>query len=415
LHTYAPLVSLSTVRLVLSFAAAHNYEIHQLDVVAAFLESEITEEIYLQLPLGFGIVDRTIQDASLCRVAYTGKRDPVCVRILKTLYGLRQSALNWYGKLDSELIRNGFRKSDWEAGVYYKGELVLLVWVDDILLVGGRSAVQGARKILKNTFTIRDMSPIAHFLVMRVTRDLRTKVISLDQSGYVSQVLQKFQMDGASGVSAPLDPRMSLLKRNGRMTTVLEEEGAMRKEENLLRDDQIDEQVDQKEYQDIVRSLNYAAIATRPDISSAVGVFGRYASDPARRHMIMAKRVMRYLSKTEGYQLNLGLREGLKKPYSTVALYTDSDFAGDPNSMKSTTGMVICDRYGSMIAWQSKKQSIPAKSTADAQYIATATSIDEGVWVHKLDHELHQSLPVTQPFPDQQHTNRKSLPVYSDN
>jgi len=289
LHTYAPLISLSTVRLVLSFAATHNYEIHQLDIVAAFLESEIKEEIYLQLPFGFGIVGGTIQDASLCRVAYTGKREPVCVRILKSLYGLRQSALNWYGKLDSELIRNRFRKSDWEAGVYYQGELVLLVWVDDILLVGGRSAVQATRKILENTFTIRDMGPIAHFLGMRVTRDLRTKVISLDQSGYISQVLRRFQMDRGSGVSAPLDPGMSLLKRNGRMTTVVEEEGAMRKEGNLLRDDQIEEQVDQKEYQEIVGSLNYAAIATRPDISFAVGVLGRYASDPARRHMIMAK------------------------------------------------------------------------------------------------------------------------------
>jgi len=259
------------------------------------------------------------------------------------------------------------------------------------------------------------MGPIAHLLGMRVTRDLRTKVISLDQSAYISQVLRRFQMDGASGVSAPLDPGMSLLKRNGRMTTVVKEEGAMRKEENHMRDDQIEEQVDQKEYQEIVGSLNYAAIATRPDLSFAVGVLGRYASDPARRHMIMAKRVMRYLSKTVGYQLNLGVREGLKEPYSTVALYTDSDFAGDPNSMKSTTGMVIRDRYGSMIAWQSKKQSITAKSTADAEYITTATSIDEGVWVHKLDHELHQSLPVTQPFPDQQHKNRKSLPVYSDN
>jgi len=96
-------------------------------------------------------------------------------------------------------------------------------------------------------------------------------------------------MDRGSGVSAPLDPGMSLLKRNGRMTTVVEEEGAMRKEGNLLRDDQIEEQVDQKEYQEIVGSLNYAAIATRPDISFAVGVLGRYASDPARRHMIMAK------------------------------------------------------------------------------------------------------------------------------
>ena len=164
----------------LSFAAAHDYEIHQLDVVAAFLLSEIKEEIYLQLLLGFGIVGGTIQDASLCRVAYTGKGEPVCVRILQSLYGLLQSALNLYGKLDSELIRNGFGKSDWEAGVYYQGELVPLVWVDDILLVGERSAVPATRNVLENTCTIRDMGPITHFLGMRVTRNLRTKVISLD-------------------------------------------------------------------------------------------------------------------------------------------------------------------------------------------------------------------------------------------
>jgi len=110
---------------------------------------------------------------------------------------------------------------------------------------------------------------------------------------------------------------------------------------------------------------------------------------------------MRYVSKTVGYQLNLGGREGLKEQYSTVTLDSDSDFAGDPNSMKSPPGMVIHDQYGSMIPWQSKKQSIATKRTADAEYIATAMSIDKGVWVHKLDHELHQSLPVPQPFSDQ--------------
>ena len=69
---------------------------------------------------------------------------------------------------------------------------------------------------------------------MRVTCDLRTKVISLDQSGSMSQVLGRFQMGGATGVSAPLDPGMSLLRRNKRMTMVVEAEGAVRKEENLL-------------------------------------------------------------------------------------------------------------------------------------------------------------------------------------
>ena len=103
----------------------------------------------------------------------------------------------------------------------------------------------------------------------------------------------------------------------------------------------------------------------------------------------MARRVMMYLSRKVEYRLNLGIREGVKEPYKTIAIYAVSDFAGDPNSMKSTTRMVVRDRYGTIIAWQSKKQLITAKSTADAEYIASATSIDEGVWMHKLDHELH--------------------------
>ena len=283
------------------------------------------------------------------------------------------------------------------------------------MLVGGRSAVQATRKILQNTFTVRDMGPIGHFLGMRITRNVRTKVISLDQSGYISQVLRRFQMDEAKGVSAPLDPGMSLLRRNGKLTTVVDEEGGIREEQNILGNYSGEEEADQKEYQEIVGSLNYAAIATRPDISFPLGVLGRYASNPAKRHMVMARRVMRYLSRTVGYWLNLGIREGVKEPYKTIALYTDSDFAGDPNSMKSTTGIVVRDWYGAIIAWQSKKQSITAKSTTDAEYIASATSIDEGVWMHKLDHELHQSSPVTRHFPNQQPMEWESLPVYSDN
>ena len=70
----------------------------------------------------------------------------------------------------------------------------------------------------------------------------------------------------------------------------------------------------------------------------------------------------------------------------------DSDFAGDPNSLKSTTGMLVLDRYGSIVAWHSKKQSIKANSMADAEFIATATRTDEAVWIQKMDIEL-QTLP----------------------
>ena len=74
---------MSTVRLVLSFAAVCDYEIHQLDVVTVFLESCIKEEIYLQIAVGFSVVVESEPQEHL--VAYTGERDPIYVRVLRSL------------------------------------------------------------------------------------------------------------------------------------------------------------------------------------------------------------------------------------------------------------------------------------------------------------------------------------------
>jgi len=88
--------------------------------------------------------------------------------------------LNWYERLDQELRKSGFRKSAWEAGVYFWAELILLVWVDDILLIGGSDEVQATRKILQAAFTIRDIGPISHFLGMRIERDRSRRILLID-------------------------------------------------------------------------------------------------------------------------------------------------------------------------------------------------------------------------------------------
>jgi len=401
-RTYAPLVSMSTVRLILSFAAVRDYEIHQLDVVTAFLESRIKEEIYLQLPIGFSVVDNA--EPQGYSIAYTGELNPIYVRILRSLYGLRQAALNWYERLDYELRKSGFRKSTWEAGVYFWSEFIFLVWVDDILLVGGSDEVKATRKILQEAFTIRDMGPISHFLGLRIERNRLHRTLTIDQEGYVNQMLRRFHMEAEKGVSTPIEPGTSLLRRKGTPTVYPESEHSI----HIHINEEEEREADQKEYQEIVGSLNYAAIATLPDISFAIGVLGRFASDPAKRHMTMAIGVMRYLKKTSHLRLQLGQRNEESQIGSSVVLYTDSDFAGDPNSLKSTTGMLLQDRYGSTVAWHSKKQTITAKSTADAEFIMTATSTYEAVWVHKIDIELH-SLPHLCPQP------YIPLHVYSDN
>jgi len=115
-------------------------------------------------------------------------------------------------------------------------------------------------------------------------------------------------------------------------------------------------------YQSMVGSLLYAAIATRPDISHAVGVISRYCSKPSEAHL-----TLRY-KKSENTQL-VG--------------YSDADYAGDLDDRHSTSENLFLFGNGA-VSWFSKKQPIVTLSTAEVEYVALSTSAQEAVWLRKL-------------------------------
>jgi hypothetical protein len=104
-------------------------------------------------------------------------------------------------------------------------------------------------------------------------------------------------------------------------------------------------------YQEMVGSINYAAVATRGDLLFTVGLLGCYAADPTAKHAKHAsgvKRVLRYLRHTSQLKLCLGRQTNSNS--AGLAIYAEADFAGDSDEMKSTSGMTVVDRYGSIIA-----------------------------------------------------------------
>ena len=124
---------------------------------------------------------------------------------------------------------------------------------------------------------------------MRIECDRIRQTISIDQEGYINQVIRGFRMGVEKGVRMPIQPVTSLLHRKASPTIYSEREKVL----DSLVDKEEESGADQRDYQEIVGGLNYAAIATQPDISFAIGVLGRFAVDPAERHMTIAVRVMR--------------------------------------------------------------------------------------------------------------------------
>ncbi|KAA0046843.1 Retrovirus-related Pol polyprotein from transposon TNT 1-94 [Cucumis melo var. makuwa] len=131
-------------------------------------------------------------------------------------------------------------------------------------------------------------------------------------------------------------------------------------------------------YASIVGSLLYAQTCTRPDISFAVGMLGRYQSNPGMDHWKAAKKVLRYLQGTKDYMLTYKRSDHLE-----VIGYSDSDFVGCVDTRKSTFGYLFLLAEGA-ISWKIAKQSIIAASTMEAEFVACFEATVHGLWLRNF-------------------------------
>lgn len=235
--------------------------------------------------------------------------------------------------------------------------VILSLYVDDILLFGNDLDLTVKIKTwLKSRFEMKDMGEESFILGIKITRDRLHKTIQLSQEAYLDGVLKKYKMEHCGLVDTPICRGTKLSKK---MAPANEKERI---------------EMNSKPYAQVVGSLMYAMLCTRPDLSFIVGLVSRFQSNPGIAHWIAVKRILRYIQKTNGYKLT----------YHTDSLhvqgYSDAYFSGDVDGLKSTGGYVFTPS-GAAISWSSKKQSCVAKSTMEAEFIACNRAASEAVWV----------------------------------
>jgi len=360
LETYAPVVKLTSLRILLTLAAARNYEIDQTDIKTAYLLGTLDEEIYMEIP-----------EAVVVKEAVGGeKRQKVC-RLLKGLYGLKQSGRIWNKEWDRYLVgKCGFRRSVEDYAVYFKEEKEdtcwALIWVDDVLWIGPRGRVDEAKASLGRHFPVQDLGKAHFFLGIEIKRT--PGVIALNQGAYTKKILERFQQDNAHPVSTPMNPGTRLV-------------------------DTEEEPEDENTYRSLIGSLMYLMLCTRPDIAFAVGVLSKFSSNPKKSHMLAARHLLRYINKTASLSLHLG-------PFTNTilhpVLYSDADWAGDQETRRSTGGYLCMITDATMssksaVSWSSKKQQTIALSSTEAEYMALTQAAKEAIWVTRFMAELSGS------------------------
>ena len=341
-ETFSPVVRFDTLRTLLSFAVQNNLLIDQMDVTTAFLNGYLDEEIYMEQPPGY---------------AEKGKENLVC-KLKRSLYGLKQSPRCWNQRFTAYLQGLGFERCESDYCVFVKKDPLILitVYVDDLVLMTENSLqMQQLKSDLIKEFKMIDMGPLHYILGVAVKQT--EDGLHLNQEAYIDNMLRKFKLEDAKTVAMPADPNVVLCKNDGSQS------------------------VDQKNYQSMIGSLLYAALATRPDIQFAVGACSRYNSCPTQTHLTAAKRIVRYLKGTK--------TKGLfyKRGSSELVGYADADFARDIDDRISTSGYVFM-LSGASISWFSGKQRTVSLSTANAEYIALSEAAREGLFLKQMFSEI---------------------------
>eukprot|EP00253_Pinus_taeda_P036057 PITA_36057 len=132
-------------------------------------------------------------------------------------------------------------------------------------------------------------------------------------------------------------------------------------------------------YASAVDSLMYEMFSIRPDITHAVGVLIKFMSKPRKEHWIAVKRVFRYLCGSSDYGLCYEGRPRLERVLD-IHGFVNADWARDLDQRISTSGDVF-NLFGGVVSWMSKRQSVVALSTKDAEYMATTHASKEVVWL----------------------------------
>ncbi|KFY80857.1 hypothetical protein V499_00312 [Pseudogymnoascus sp. VKM F-103] len=341
---FATVVKGSSWKVLLAISASLGWKVHLMDVVTAFLNSELSEpKIFLYPPQGMQGVP-------------TGK----VMLLRKAIYGLKQSPRAWYEKFRSQMVIWGWRVSSFDSCVFIQDQrkLIVAIWVDDNLILGAdEKEIFQFKNELSQHFKMVDDGLCKFYLGMNVQQ--RSDGIHIYQKKYADQILSRYGMLDVQHTKLPANPNRLLALNTKEATTDFT-----------------------SMYRSKVGSLVHLANCTRPDMAHAIGVAGRYNANPSQAHMDATDQIYAFLNGT----VDQGL---FYKANSTLELvgYVDADHANCHDTRKSTTGFVFL-LGGSPVSWCSQRQKTVAVSTTDAEYIAASEASREAIWLRRFINDL---------------------------
>jgi hypothetical protein len=264
-ETFAPVVHLENLRLLLALATLLNLEVNQIDVDSAFLQADVDEQVYISQPEGF---------------ESTQHPDYICL-LQKSLYRLKQAPLLWNRTFDMHMCTIGFTPLEADLCIYILKTVhsqpltIVSVYIDDCLIIGLRMNVDRIKQQLAGKILIKDLRPASSILSVEVLHDCHTHTLQLHQQGHIKGILKKFGMHDSKPVATLMMHGLVLSKINRTPVSCCT-----------------------LPYCQAVSSLLYLALASCPDIAFAVNVLSCHVDMHNETHWMAVKHVLHYLNGT---------------------------------------------------------------------------------------------------------------------
>lgn len=308
-------------------------------------------------------------------IGYEDGTSKVC-RLLKSLYGLKQASRTWNTKFSKFLKAYELDVSAADPCVFVSNKngkkLVLGLFIDDgIIAATDKEDITNLLAYLTKTFEIRVLTA-DYFLGFEIDQKQNGSIF-LSQKAYTKKILSKFNMFESNSVSTPAECNNAVIPSDLSLNYP---------------------------FREAVGSLMYLSIGTRPDIAFAVGKVSRKLNKPTEADVLAVKRIFKYLKGTRDYGI---IYE--KNAEFSLDCFSDSDYGGDPDTRRSTSGFVFIFGSGA-ISWSSQLQKCVTLSSTEAEYVAGAQAIKDLVWIRQLFSDLEIRIGSTVLKMDKQSTIR---------
>lgn len=337
-ETFSPVMNASAIRSIYAVAALKGYKATTFDIKTAFLYGVLEEELYMYPPEGYN------------------KRGKL-FKLKKALYGLKQAPLRWNIRFTTFLKTKGLKQLNSDQCLFKKddGDIILGIYVDDGILIGkDQRKIDMILEDLSKEFKMTVIKKPKTFVGLEIHQD--REHIKLGQTEYLQGMLEKYGMSNARHMSTPIVKNNKENKRQSKLSYP---------------------------YREVIGSLLYLSTKTRPDISYGVNYCSRYIENYTQENVNDVKHIIKYLNGNR----NLGIEYKNDAKPDLIQAYCDSDYAGDIETRRSTTGFVIFFA-GGPVSWASRKQPIIALSSTEAEFVAAAECCKELLYLKTLIEEL---------------------------